>query len=60
MESPTTRKAGGLDFSAQDRKKQRHGSAFIGAGVTGCEAPGLKTPKPAMMEFRISEAQIKL
>ena len=25
-------------------KKQRHGSALIGAGVTGCFAPGLKTP----------------
>jgi hypothetical protein len=33
-ESPTTRGAGGLDFSAIGGKKQRHGSALIGAGVT--------------------------
>ncbi len=33
-ESPTTRKAGGLDFSAIGRKKQRHASALIDAGVT--------------------------
>jgi len=32
-----------LDFSAIDGKKQRHGSALIGAGVTGRKAPGLKT-----------------
>ena len=44
LESPTTRGAGGLDFSAIGGKKQRHGSALIGAGVTGCKAPGLKTP----------------
>jgi len=43
-ESPTTREAGGLDFSAIGGKKQRHGSALIGAGVTGRKAPGLKTP----------------
>jgi hypothetical protein len=59
MESPTTRRAGGLDFSAPGGKKQRHGSALIGAGVIGCEAPGLKTPNPGEMEFRISEAQIR-
>jgi hypothetical protein len=49
MESPTTRGAGGLDFSAIGGEKQRHGSAVIGAGGTGCKAPGLKTPnhKPA-------------
>jgi len=34
-ESPATREAGGLDFSAIGGKKQRHGSALIGAGVTG-------------------------
>ncbi len=34
IESPTTRRAGGLDFSAIGGKKQRHGSALIGAGVT--------------------------
>jgi len=33
MESPTTRGAGGLDFSAIGGKKQRHGSALIGAGL---------------------------
>jgi hypothetical protein len=59
IESPTTRRAGGLDFSAIGGKKQRHGSALIGAGVTacasserqfaiiafviGCAAPGLYT-----------------
>jgi hypothetical protein len=37
-ESPTTRGAGGLDFSAIGGKKQRHSSALIGAGVTGCTA----------------------
>jgi hypothetical protein len=44
MESPTTRKAGGLDFSAIRGKIQKHGSALIGAGGTGCKAPGLKAP----------------
>ena len=34
IESPTTRGAGGLDFSAIGGKKQRHGSALIGAGGT--------------------------
>ncbi len=33
FESPTTRGAGGLDFSAIGGKKQRHGSALIGAGL---------------------------
>jgi hypothetical protein len=32
-------------FFAYGGKKQKHGSALIGAGVTGCKAPGLKTPK---------------
>jgi hypothetical protein len=32
-ESPTTRGAGGLDFSAIGGKIQRHGSALIGAGA---------------------------
>ena len=36
--------AGGLDYSALGGKKQKHGSASIGAGVNGCKAPGLKTP----------------
>jgi hypothetical protein len=31
-------------FFAYGGKKQRQGSALIGAGVTGCFAPGLKTP----------------
>jgi hypothetical protein len=43
-ESPTTRGVGGLDFAAIGGKIQRHGSASIGAGGTGCKAPGLKTP----------------
>jgi hypothetical protein len=43
-ESPITRKAGGLDFSAYGVKRQRQASALIGAGATGCKAPGLKTP----------------
>jgi hypothetical protein len=33
LESPTTRGAGGLDFSAIGGKKQRRGSALIGAGL---------------------------
>jgi hypothetical protein len=33
-ESPTTRGAGGLDFSAIGGRKQRHSSALIGARVT--------------------------
>jgi len=49
-ESPTTRRAGGLDFSAIGGKIQRHGSALIGAGVTGCKAPGLKSPNDAPVE----------
>jgi len=44
VESPTTRRAGGLFFPALCGKKQRHDSALIGAGVTGRTAPGLKTP----------------
>jgi hypothetical protein len=47
LESPTTRKAGGLDFSAIGEKRQRHGSALIGAGVIECKVPplrDLKTP----------------
>jgi hypothetical protein len=44
LESPTTPGAGGLYFFPTGRKIQRRGSALIGAGVTGCSAPGLKTP----------------
>lgn len=36
-ESPTPRRAGGLDFSAKGGKIQRHGSALTGAGVTGAQ-----------------------
>jgi len=32
-----------LDFSASGGKIQRHGSALIGAGVTGRSIPGSKT-----------------
>jgi hypothetical protein len=46
-EPPTTRAAGGLDFSAYGGKKQRYGSSLFGAGVTGGKAPGLKTPNPS-------------
>jgi len=42
--TPATHRASGLDFSAIGGKIQRHGSALIGAGVTGCNALGLKTP----------------
>jgi hypothetical protein len=45
-ESPTTRRAGGLDFSAIGGKKQRHDSALIGAG--------LKTPNQPAGIFFIS------
>jgi len=34
FESPTTRGAGGLDFSTIGGKKQRHGSSLIGASDT--------------------------
>jgi hypothetical protein len=34
FESPPTRGTGGLDFSAIGGKKQRHGSALIGASNT--------------------------
>ena len=44
IESPTARRAGGLDFPAIGGKKQRHGSALIGAGETEGKALGLKTP----------------
>jgi len=44
QEPPTNRRAVGLDFTAIGGKIQRHGSALIGAGETGCKAPGLKTP----------------
>ena len=54
-ESPTTRRAGGLDFSAIGGKKQRHGSALIGAGVTGCKAPGLKTPNHFRKDHPVSQ-----
>ncbi len=33
-------------------KKQRHGSALIGAGVTGCKAPGLKTPNRYVLIYK--------
>jgi len=33
-----------LGFFRHRREKQRHGSTLIGAGATGCTAPGLKTP----------------
>jgi len=42
-DSPTTRRTGGLGFSAIGGKKQRHGSALIGAAVSGCKAPGIQT-----------------
>jgi len=47
VESPTTRRAGGLGCSAIGGKRQKHGSALIGASVTGCKASGLKTPNQA-------------
>jgi hypothetical protein len=37
-------RSGWLGFYRLGGKKQRHGSALISAGVTGCFAPGLKTP----------------
>jgi len=57
MESPTTRGAGGLDFSAIGGEKQRHGSAVIGAGGTGCKAPGLKTPNKTCRYGATSKAR---
>ena len=39
--STTTRKAGGLNFSARGGERQKHVSALIGALATGCEATGL-------------------
>jgi len=32
--------SGWLEFLRHQRKNQRHGSALIGAGITGCKAPG--------------------
>jgi phosphate starvation-inducible PhoH-like protein len=52
-ESPTTRKAVGLSFSAIGGKRQRHASALIGAGATGCKAPGLKPSN--QVRFRMNE-----
>jgi hypothetical protein len=46
-ESPTTRREGGLDFSALGGKRQGREATQIGAGETGCEVPpwrDLKTP----------------
>jgi len=43
-ESTTTGNAGGVDFTAIGGKRQRHRSAPIGAGGTGCKAPGFKKP----------------
>jgi hypothetical protein len=54
QESPTTRRAGGLDFSAMGGKIQRNGSALIGAGGTGCKAPGLKTPNHIQIYLRVA------
>jgi len=45
-----------LDFSAIGGKRQRHGSALIGAGVTGCKAPGLKTPNYNFSAFSRASA----
>jgi hypothetical protein len=42
-EPPTTRSTGDLDFSAIGRKREKHGRALDGAGVTRCKSPGLKT-----------------
>ncbi|MEE9536893.1 MAG: hypothetical protein V3V51_05555 [Desulfobacterales bacterium] len=52
FESPTTRGAGGLDFSAIGGKKQRHGSALIGAGVTGCTSMTIPLYKRDGLDFR--------
>ncbi|MGD8881433.1 MAG: hypothetical protein PVI82_06075 [Desulfobacterales bacterium] len=41
-ESPTTRGAGGLDFTAIGGKIQRHGSALI--GENNAVEPGAKHP----------------
>jgi hypothetical protein len=48
---------GGLNFSARGGKIQRHGSALIGAGGTGCKAPGLKTPNYIRM-LRLINAKV--
>jgi hypothetical protein len=36
--------SGWLGFFRHSGKIQKHGSALIGAGGTGCKAPGLKHP----------------
>jgi len=50
-EPPTTRRTSGLDFSARGGKRQRHGSALIGAGETGSKTPALKTPNQDAIGF---------
>ncbi len=52
IESPTTRRAGGLDFSAIGGKKQRHGSALIGAGVTACASMAIPLYERDGLDFR--------
>jgi len=47
-----------LDFSATGGKKQRHGSALIGAGVTGRTVPGLETPNPIAVFHLVRLAKI--
>ena len=55
-ESPTTRGAGGLDFSAIGGKKQRHGSVTVQPCNRSavCKAPGLKTPNLSWHESWIN------
>ena len=43
-ESTTSRKAGGLDFTAISGKRQGREVPLIVAGETGCFAPGLENP----------------
>jgi hypothetical protein len=49
-----------LGFSAIGGKKQSHSSDLIGAGVTGCQAPGLKTPKYGSAAQVVVEKNVRI
>ncbi len=50
MQSTTTRRAGGLNFSAESGERQKHLGAFIGALATGGKAPGLYGKKTTQQQ----------
>jgi hypothetical protein len=50
MQSTTTRRAGGLNFSAKSGERQKHIGALIGALATGGKAPGLYGKKTTQQQ----------